>query len=120
MKEFFYHNKKGFISTYFLAILLYVSSLITIVTLIEREDIQTFMNMKEANTYLQEEITILNDIKCKLLNDALEDTYYSIGEVEYSCSIEETIVYIDTDKEQMIVSYDPTTKRILDYETIRG
>lgn len=119
MKQVSYLSKKGFVSTYFLAILLYVTSLITIITLIERENIQTIMNMKEANVYLKEEITILNDVKCKLLNDTLEDTYYSINDIDYSCYIEETLIYITTDSEEIVISYDPTSKKILDYETVR-
>lgn len=119
MRQLSYLSKNGFISTYFLAILLYVTSLITIITLIERENIQTIMNIKDANVYLKEEITILNDVKCKLLNDALEDIYYSINGIDYSCSIEETLIYITTDSEEIIISYDPTSKKVLDYETVR-
>lgn len=120
MRKRYYHNKHGFISTYFLAILLYIASLITIITWIERENIETILNMKEANLYLKEEIIVLNDIKCMLSKDELEESVYESYGITYSCYIDETLIYVETDKEQMIISYDSYSKKVLDYESIRN
>ena len=53
-------NTDGFVSTYFLSILLYIVSVITVIALRDKQNVQFMMNMKEANMYLQQEIRVIN------------------------------------------------------------
>ena len=66
-------NTDGFVSTYFLSILLYIVSVITVIALRDKQNVQFMMNMKEANMYLQQEIRVISDIKQQLLEGNLED-----------------------------------------------
>ena len=109
-------RNSGFISTYFLGILLYVTSVITVITFVDQQMIQTYTNMKQANQYLKEEIEILSDLKYRILSE-------KTGEVElnscaYSFEIEEQFIYVDVISEypeSIVVTIDPEDKTVLSY-----
>ena len=108
-------NTDGFVSTYFLSILLYIVSVITVIALRDKQNVQFMMNMKEANMYLQQEIRVISDIKQQLLEGNLEDNemYQLDGHFIY--------VNITSDyPETLVITLDEDDATILSYTSTRG
>ncbi len=114
-------NNKGFVSTYFLSILLYISSIIFLISSIDQKNIQTILNMKVANIYLQQEIEVLNDIKQRDLLE--EENDISLNTCTYSYVKEDVYIYIDIDseyEEKLVLTYDEEENIILSYSSQRS
>lgn len=113
---------RGIVSAYFLAILLYISSFITVLAITDQNRILTIMNMKEANQYLICETEVIEDLKCRLENNDLEETTIELSTCTYSFEVYETqcyvILYGDI-SEEIILTLDPQSNRILKYEAKR-
>lgn len=121
MKKRLRQKNKGFISVYFLAVLLYITSIITVITLKERENIQTIMNINASNEYLKTEISIIHDLKCKLLNHTLlESDEVWIDDIAYTYEVGETTIYVSSEIEEIYVVYDPSTNKVMDYNVYRN
>lgn len=109
-------RNSGFISTYFLGILLYVTSVITVITFVDQQMIETYINMKQANQYLKEEIEILSDLKYRILSE--ETGEVELNSCTYSFEIEEQFIYVNVISEypeSIIVTIDPEDKIVLSY-----
>ena len=109
-------RNSGFISTYFLGILLYVTSVITVITFVDQQMIETYINMKQANQYLKEEIEILSDLKYRILSE--ETGEVELNSCTYSFEIEEQFIYVNVISEypeSIIVTIDPEEKIVLSY-----
>lgn len=121
MKKLLRRMNEGFISVYFLAVLLYITSIITVITLKQRESIQTIMNINASNEYLKTEISIMNDLKCKLLNHTLlENEEVWIDGISYTYEAGETTIYVSSEIEELYVIYDPSTYKVMDYDVYRN
>ena len=108
-------NTDGFVSTYFLSILLYIVSVITVIALRDKQNVQFMMNMKEANMYLQQEIRVISDIKQQLLEGNLEDNEM------YQLDDHFIYVNITTDyPETLVITLDEDDATILSYTSTRG
>ena len=108
-------NTDGFVSTYFLSILLYIVSVITVIALRDKQNVQFMMNMKEANMYLQQEIRVISDIKQQLLEGNLEDNeMYQLDDHFIYANI--TSDYPET----LVITLDEDDATILSYTSTRG
>ena len=108
-------NTDGFVSTYFLSILLYIVSVITVIALRDKANMQCMMNMKEANMYLQQEIRVISDIKQKLLEANLEDNEMY--------EVDEHFIYVTITQdypETLVLTLDEDDITILSYTSVRG
>lgn len=108
-------NTDGFVSTYFLSILLYIVSVITVIALRDKANMQCMMNMKEANMYLQQEIRVISDIKQKLLEGNLEDNEMY--------EVDEHFIYVTITQdypETLVLTLDEDDITILSYTSARG
>ena len=108
-------NTDGFVSTYFLSILLYIVSVITVIALRDKANMQCMMNMKEANMYLQQEIRVISDIKQKLLEGNLEDNEMY--------EVDEHFIYVTITQdypETLVLTLDEDDITILSYTSVRG
>ncbi len=97
--------KKGFITTYFLYILLLVVSIIGIYSLIVQNKIKTVSNIKVSNEFLNQELIVINFIKCELLNDDLKDGNYTINNLNFTVSVYEdrVNVYVNSNLNETIL-----------------
>ena len=97
--------KKGFITTYFLYILLLVVSIIGIYSLIVQNKIKTISNIKVSNEFLNQELIVINFIKCELLNDDLKDGNYTINNLNFTVSVYEdrVNVYVNSNLNETIL-----------------
>ena len=105
-------NTDGFVSTYFLSVLLYIVSVITVIALRDKQNVQFMMNMKEANMYLQQEIRVISDIKQQLLEGNLEDN-----------EMEDHFIYVNITSgypETLVITLDEDDATILSYTSTRG
>ncbi len=112
-------RNKGFVSTYFLAILLYVTSVITMVSLVNQNKIKTVINMKRATVYLKQEIEVINDLKYRTLEEMEER---ELNTCSYTYEVEEQFIYIDIHsdyEESLVVTIDPEDHTILGYTSNR-
>lgn len=108
-------NTDGFVSTYFLSILLYIVSVITVIALRDKANMQCMMNMKEANMYLQQEIRVISDIKQKLLEGNLEDNEMY--------EVDDHFIYVTITQdypETLVLTLDEDDITILSYTSVRG
>lgn len=108
-------NTDGFVSTYFLSILLYIVSVITVIALRDKQNVQFMMNMKEANMYLQQEIRVLSDIKQQLLEGNLEDNEMY--------QLDDHFIYVNITSdypETLVITLDEDDATILFYTSTRG
>ena len=108
-------NTDGFVSTYFLSILLYIVSVITVIALRDKQNVQFMMNMKEANMYLQQEIRVISDIKQQLLEGNLEDNEMY--------QLDDHFIYVNITSdysETLVITLDEDDATILFYTSTRG
>ena len=108
-------NTDGFVSTYFLSILLYIVSVITVIALRDKQNVQFMMNMKEANMYLQQEIRVISDIKQQLLEGNLEDNEMY--------QLDDHFIYVNITSdypETLVITLDEDGATILSYTSTRG
>lgn len=108
-------NTDGFVSTYFLSILLYIVSVITVIALRDKQNVQFMMNMKEANMYLQQEIRVISDIKQQLLEGNLEDNEMY--------QLDDHFIYVNVTSdypETLVITLDEDDATILSYTSTRG
>lgn len=108
-------NTDGFVSTYFLSILLYIVSVITVIALRDKQNVQFMMNMKEAKMYLQQEIRVISDIKQQLLEGNLEDNEMY--------QLDDHFIYVNITSdypETLVITLDEDDATILSYTSTRG
>lgn len=108
-------NTDGFVSTYFLSILLYIVSVITVIALRDKQNVQFMMNMKEANMYLQQEIRVISDIKQQLLEGNLKDNEMY--------QLDDHFIYVNITSdypETLVITLDEDDATILSYTSTRG
>lgn len=113
-------SNSGFVSTYFLSILLYVGSIIFLISIMDQKMIQTIMNMKLANIYLQQEIEVINDLKQRTIIE--EESNLLLNTCSYSYIKEDPYVYVDIHseyEEQLVITYDFEENIILSYTSQR-
>ncbi len=113
-------SDSGFVSTYFLSILLYISSIIFLISIIDQKMIQTIMNMKQANIYLQQEIEVINDLKQREIVE--EESNLLLNTCSYSYIKEDPYVYVDIHseyEEQLVITYDFEENIVLSYTSQR-
>lgn len=108
----------GFVSYYFLAMLLYIVSLISVIVLKDMDTMYTEMQMKEAGIYQKMEIEVLYDLKERIKNDALDTSMTSLKNCCYSVEKNDNFLYVEIKgerEESMTVTFDPESKIVLDY-----
>lgn len=115
LRRHLFPGHDGFVSTYFLCMLLYITSVIVLVMSNITYRMQTCMNMEKALERQAQDIHVIEDVKCHLLNDQLENGSYEVNGISYEAEKNDTIIYITKDHEQIVITYDPDTKKILDY-----
>ncbi len=82
--------------------------------------IQTIMNMKLANIYLQQEIEVINDLKQRTIIE--EESNLLLNTCSYSYIKEDPYVYVDIHseyEEQLVITYDFEENIILSYTSQR-
>ncbi len=121
-ERYLFRNRSGFISVYFLSVLLYCTAIVTIFMSNDRDRLITMMNMKANAEYTAMEIEVLSDFKCRLMSDELEEGFYETVSLSYEADVEESSAYLyiyGSREEILIVTINTETKRILEYETVR-
>lgn len=100
---------KGFVSSFFLLIFLYLSSLSAFAVSNEICFMKTMMNMQTDAAYFAREASEISRIKCMLLSQEEEEAGSGEINIEIGGELPETIT----------VFYDPQTRRIIDYSAVR-
>ena len=99
--------KKGFVSSYFLYILIVFFILLSIFFIKLQLKIKTIYNIGIANEYLIQEIVVLDFIKCKLLNNDFELGVYSVSNIHFNAEKKEDIIYVEifSEREENLIIY---------------
>lgn len=87
--------KKGFISSYFLYNIIVISIFIATLLLSIQLKTKSLYNLNISNDYLLQEIIVINDIKCKLLNNEILEGVYSIEDLSYEITQHEETLYVN-------------------------
>lgn len=119
-KRFHRHLRKneGFVSYYFLAMLLYIVSLMSVILLKDVDTMYTEIQMIEAGNYQKMEIEVLYDLKERVKNDEFDLSMIALKNCSYSVEKNDNLLYVEIKgerEETMIVTFDPESKILLDY-----
>ncbi len=110
----------GFISTYFLVTMLFVISFVTMIAYCDRIEIRTMMNLQTAQAYFRSETAVINELRCMLASAEGDETSFSSS--LFSASVNGTQIAVEVYgayPETLILTYDPETRMILDYDAYR-
>lgn len=116
-------NDRGIVSMYFLAMFLYVTSVVSVLMMCDMDRMKTLINMRKANIYLNTEAEVIEDFKCRLLNQDIEETIIDLDTCTYMFEMYDTQCYISIYgemEEDLLITFDPSTNEILKYESIRN
>lgn len=119
MKKSCANSHKGFVSLYFLGILLYLSALSAVIVENDISRMQTMENMLEDAECFDQERKTIQKFKCLLQQSSLEDREQ---DQQSEFEIDGSTAYIDIGgnyPELLTIYFDAETKHIIDYESIR-
>lgn len=114
--------RKGFVSTYFLSVLLYFTTLLSILTVNDQRRLKTVMNMKENDAYFIQEAAVVADIRCRLLNERLTEGAFSANGYAYDLDLQENRIYAEIHSdhpETLDIVCDLKEKELLDLNCVR-
>lgn len=115
--------RKGFISTYFLSILLYCSAFLAVLLWNDQARLQTVMNMKENDVYFLQELSVISDVRCRLQKETLQKGVYLTEEgYSYHLDVQNKRIYAEiqtADPETLCIVYDPEKREFLDIDVTR-
>ncbi len=123
----YWSRSDGFMSSVFLAILLYIVGFATIIMNKDSNRIKVIENMKTNMLFWNEEVEVINDIKKRLCQDDIDAIVGDKGEVSYQCEREgdrlyvhiaspypEDIVFEIDISSKHIYSWSPSNREIID------
>lgn len=122
MKRLSGFSHDGFISAYFLSVLLYCSAFLTVMVKNDQARLLTVMNMRENDLFFRQEAAVAADIQCRLMNDRLEDGIFETAGYQYHLEVQERRIYAEllTDHpETLNIVYDAKKKVLLDLSGTR-
>lgn len=114
---------EGFVSTYFLSILLYLTALLSVVTINDQRRLETVMNMQENDAYFLQEAAVVSDIRCRLVNDRLSEGSFAAEGYSYDLDIKKNRIYAEirsTRPETLNIICDFEEKVLLDLTCVRS
>lgn len=115
-------SEKGFASTYFLIILLYVSAFTASLMITDRRYAGTMMNLETVNRYLVMENKVIQDIRCHAGEEYIPGEYETDG-ISYTLDVSGDLLLVSvggTYPEELVIVFDPETGRLTDYEAVRS
>lgn len=117
LRKHLFQRHDGFVSTYFLSMLLYITSVIVIVMQNISYRMETCMNMEKALERQSKDMHVIMDVKCHLLNKDLENGSYEVNGISYAIEKNAGIIYVTTSYDQIVITWNENTGKILDYTT---
>lgn len=88
---------------------------------VDMDALNTLQHLRNANMYFQQEVIVINDIKGKL-DSQIEIGDTAFDDFSYTCMQQDNIIYISIDGEyaqELVVTLDLDTNRIIDYDCMR-
>ena len=114
-------TKKGFVSTYFLLIFLYIVSICSLTALNDMDSIRTMMNQRTASAHFSAELQVITELKCLLLSDGdLSGEYATSQGIPFRVETEGDVLHVYVQGEypsQIAVYLDHETRQIMDYRS---
>ncbi len=121
-KKLHYVTLDGFVSIYFMMILLLVTSQISVVSAIYQYRFETITNLKQNEKYMECEGVILQNLKCDLLRGINEDEILEDAGIRWSQTFSNSVIYVtvhDPIREEMTIEFDQETRMIVSYSCNR-
>lgn len=115
LKKHLFQRHNGFVSTYFLSMLLYITSVIVIVIQNISYRMETCMNMEKALERQAKDMHVISDVKCHLLNKDLENGSYEVNGISYAIEKNAGIIYVTTSYDEITITFSEESNKILDY-----
>ena len=115
--------KKGFASTFFLVIFMYVSMFTALISLNDADSIRTLINLEENQKYFIQEMQIIKDFECMLKNNSACSGEYYAGNIPYTADVFEDEAYLTSGsvlQEVITVNIDAEKKKITEYSVVRS
>ena len=122
MKNRLFMNKKGFISSMFLVVFMYICTWTAAIAVCCSYQLSAAMNMSQDKKYSAQENAVLSHIKCMLIGNSLEEGIYESGNIAYSLTIVENELHAEILSglpQDIVIEYSNEKKQIYEYETVR-
>ena len=122
MKNRLFMNKKGFISSFFLMVFMYVCAWVSAIAVICSYQLSAAENMADDKKYAAQENAVLSHIKCMIISNTAEDGIYTSGNVTYTLTIEEDEIYAEVLSglpQDITIAYSKEKKLVYEHETVR-
>lgn len=116
-------NRKGFVESYFMIILLYLAALSAVIMGNDQKKVKTWMNIRKANEYLVVENKVIQDYRCHLVQDDFPEGSFSTGDINYEASMNGNRIYLSVKgayEEELILYFDEESGFIMDYDASRN
>lgn len=114
------HYRKGFVSSWFLLILMYVCIWAMIQIRNMNNNMMILENMKQQNGYFIQEAPVLSDIRCKLKQERDEEGNLNIEPYDYDETTHVVTVTIEQPYEEiLLIQLDETESYIESVQVIR-
>lgn len=113
---------KGFVSAWFLSVLLSGTMILSVVALNDQARLQTVMNMKKNSVYFQQEAAVMADIHCHLVNGSLEEGAYQTAGYSYHLDVRKDHIYAEITSgypETLDIVYDPEIRTFVSMSPFR-
>ncbi len=121
MKPYLPINRKGFVSTYFLCIFLFVITATSILLINLKTQMQTYEQTQKLHPYLQAETAVISYVKNHLANNDLEDASVTYNTYAFDLRVQEDklLVYLSEPVvETLMIEYKEN--QVIDYTVIRN
>lgn len=122
MKKSSEFSHEGFVSAWFLSVLLSGTMILSVVALNDQARLQTVINMKKNSVYFQQEAAVMADIHCHLVNGLLEEGDYQTGGYSYHLDVRKDRIYAEItsgNPETLAIVFDPETKTFVSMSPFR-
>lgn len=123
LQKYFCMNRKGFVESYFMIILLYLAALSAVIMANDQKKVKTWMNIRKANEYLVVENRVIQDYRCRLAQGDFTEGPFSTGDINYEASMNGNRIYLlvkGVYEEELILYFDEDSGFIMDYDASRN
>ena len=115
-------SEEGFISVYYLALLLWVTLAAGAVLAIISDKAETMINLQSHEEYLIAETYVIHDIRCRLENGEAEEGSFLCGPYSYDMHVSGNVIYVQIGGEfceSLEIEYDKESGMLTDYAVYR-
>ncbi len=114
--------RKGFVSSYFLIVLLMVSTIVAAISTRYRYRFEVIANLKIHEAYLESESVVIQNVQCELRKGQLEEGRMAFDSYAWEQKLDGEVLYVTLFQpipEELVIQIDLEKKIVLSYSSNR-